>query len=270
MSEDTTVTTASEDGADVVPAGQFDGMTGLEDFETTDMVMPRLGIEHTEGKLVDNLTGQKFEKLQVVMLGLIKQRILWDTEVNDGDTPLCKSYDHKNGHPDGDRFPWDASGFDRQQAGDTLPCTSCALQQWGSHPQRDTPWCSEQHTFPVLLNIGDEDEPNFAAPAIFTVQRSGIKPSKTYLTSFSRSKTPLFTVVTEITLNIQRRGSVTYSVPKFSQIGKTDEAEWEEFAQHYLQIRDFVTTPPEPKDDEGVPVAANNSHGNDDDDDVPF
>ena len=267
---DTSVTPAEESEKDVVPAGQYDGtMTGLEDFGTEDMVMPRLGIEHTEGKLVDNLTGEKFDKLQVVMLGLIKQRILWDTEVNEGDHPLCKSFNHTEGLPS-DKFPWDASGFDKDKAGDALPCASCNLKEWGSHPQRETPWCSEQHTFPVLMNIGSDDEPNFAAPAIFTVQRSGIKPSKTYLTSFSRSKTPLFTVVTEISLNMQKRGSVTYSVPRFAKVADTEQAEWDEFAQHYLQIRDFVTTPPAKEDENGAPVQTDNSHGDDDDDDVPF
>lgn len=269
MSENAVATSEEEGTKDVVPAGEFDGMTGLEDFGTEDMVMPRLGIVHDEGKLEDNLTGQKFDSLVVVMLGLIKQRILWDTEVNDGDMPLCKSYDFKEGIPS-DKFPWDASGFDKDQAGETLPCGSCALKDWGSHPQRETPWCSEQHTFPLLLNIGEPDDPNFGAPAIFTIQRSGLKPSKSYLTGFSRSKTPLFTVQTKISLNMQKRGSVTYSVPKFEQVGPTEQVDWEEYAQHYLSIRDFVTTPPEPKEEDGAPVQSDNSHGDDEDDDVPF
>lgn len=263
MSDETAVESTEDKRAAALQAMQ--GMDdGLGDFGTEDMVMPRIGIEHTEGVLVDNLTGKKFEELEVVMLGLIKQRILWDTEVNDGDQPLCKSYNFEEGNPNDEKFPWGAAGFDKDAAGDTLPCASCALKEWGSHPQRETPWCSEQHTFPLLMKVGD----TFAAPAIFTVQRSGIKPSKAYLTAFKRAQKPLFTAVTKITLELQKRGSVTYSVPKFSQSEETDSDEWPEFAQHYQQIRDFVTTPPA-KGDDNPAQQPSNQHGSDEDD-VPF
>lgn len=248
--------------------------TGLEDFDTTDMVMPRLTIDHGEAKFVDNLTGEKHEKMQVVMLGLIKQRILWDTEVNDGDKPLCKSFDFRSGIPDEARFPWDASGFDKADFDEKLPCDACALKEWDSHPQRGTPWCSEQHTFPVLMSTGENV---YAAPAILTVQRSAIKASKSYLTGFARSKTPLYTVVTEISLNAQKRGSVNYAVPSFVRVGATDDEQWSEYAQHYRTIREFISTPP-PTDDEPSSPAANTQQPKDnqsqaatgDEDDLPF
>lgn len=254
--------------------------TGLEDFETTDMVMPRLSIKHEEAVFVDNLTQEEHPKLRVVMLGLIKQRILWDTDVNEGDRPLCKSYNFKEGVPNPDTFPLKASGFDALPTADeTFPCDACTLKEWGSHPQRDTPWCSEQHTFPLLMQAGEEG--NFSAPAILTVQRSAIKASKSYLTGFARSKTPVYTVVTELSLDPQKKGTVKYSVPRFVKVGETEQDEWAEYAEHYRTIRGFITTPPPEQDEEATKAASDVPRTTtaapseaaaavEDDDDLPF
>lgn len=233
----------AERGESGLPAGLAEEDYGLEDFGTEDFVMPRLNINHSEAVFVDNLTGQQYPTMTVVLLGLIKQRILWDADVDDGELPLCKSYNFNLGHPDQDRFPWKTSGFDKDALTDgTLPCSACQLKEWGSHPQRDTPWCSEQHTFPLLLEVAGGH-----APAILTLQRSGIKPSRAYLSAFARSKTPLFTVKTQISLTAQKRGSVNYAVPNFVKQDDTDQAEWSNFAAQYRSIRDFITTPPKPK-----------------------
>ena len=221
---------------------------GLEDFDTsTDAVMPRLTINHPEAKFVDNLSGQEFDSLEVILLGLVKGRILWDSEVEEGDTPLCKSLNFNEGRPDEDRFPWKQSGFDKNAlvvpAGTSellLPCSACGLKEWGSAPNGKTPWCSEQHTFPLLMKVGDGGW----APALFTTQRTGIKPSKTYLTSFARTKTPLYTVTTKLSLQAQKRGTVNYAVPIFVQGEPTEQSEWPYYAQQYRQIRDFLHTPP--------------------------
>jgi hypothetical protein len=270
---------------DVVPAG--DNLpataadmgldTGLEDFDTTDMVMPRLSIVHDEAKFEDNLTGERHEKLRVVILGLVKQRILWDVDVKDGEGPMCKSFNFREGVPHLKTFPLDASGFDAlPQVGGTLPCDSCSLKDWGSHPQRETPWCSEQHTFPLLMQVG-EDGP-FSAPAMLTVQRSAIKASKSFLTGFARSKTPVFTVITELSLDPQKKGTVKYSVPRFVKVGTTEQEDWAEYADHYRTIRDFISTrPPDDGDvggDDGprttAPAPSEAGAAAEDDDDLPF
>lgn len=273
--------TAVEKAKDHLPASASDmGLdTGLEDFETTDMVMPRLSIGHEDAVFVDNLTGEEHKKLRVVMLGLIKQRILWDTDVNDGDRPLCKSYNFKEGVPNTATFPLKASGFDELPDEDTegtLPCDACTLKEWGSHPNRDTPWCSEQHTFPLLMWAGEDA--GYSAPAILTVQRSAIKASKSYLTGFARSKTPVYTVVTELSLDPQKKGSVKYAVPRFVKVDDTDREEWTEYAEHYRTIRSFITTPPPKEDDapdDATPRTSDAGESEaaaavDDDDDLPF
>jgi hypothetical protein len=246
MSEGTDVQAASSNLPATAASMGLD--TGLEDFDTTDMVMPRLSIDHGEAVFVDNLTGERHPKLRAVVLGLIKQRILWNVDVGENEKPLCKSFDFRTGHPNGDAFPWAKSGFDRSQAGSTLPCDSCVLKEWDSHPQRSTPWCSEQHTFPVLMETGEE---MYGAPALLTVQRSAIKASKAFLTGFARSKTPVYTVVTELSLDPQKKGSVNYAVPRFIKVGNTRQEDWPEYAEHYRNIRSFVSTPP-PSDDDNA------------------
>jgi hypothetical protein len=260
----------ANDTLPVSPADLGLGNTGMEDFETSDMVMPRLAIKQEESVFVDNLTGEEFPKLQVVLLGLIKQRILWDKEVNEGDRPLCKSYDFRQGHPDRENFPLRASGFDSlPQEGGTLPCDACALKEWDTHPNRSAPWCAETHTFPLMMPDADGDH---IAPAVLTVQRSALRASKQYLTAFARSSTPLFTVVTEMTLDPQKKGSVKYSVPRFKKIGDTDSDRWQEFADHYRSIRTFITTPPpeEASDDAERTSSPGVSNAPVDDDDLPF
>lgn len=217
--------------------------TGMEDFDQSDMVMPTVRIDHKKGVFVDGLSGEEFPSFTGILLGLIKQRVLWEPEIDEGGSkgPLCKSYNFNIGHPDVDRFPWKESGFPKSEdEGTTLPCESCVLKDWGTHPKRDTPWCSEQHTFAVLLPTDDEGN---LAPALLTIQRSAIKPSRTYLTAFARSKTPLYTVFTKIELDHRSRGQVDYAVPKFQKGGPTDQSEWPEFAKQYRDIREFVQTP---------------------------
>lgn len=248
--------------------------TGLEDFDTTDMVMPRLSIVQDEAEFEDNLTGERHRTIRAVMLGLIKGRILWDGEVNDGDKPLCKSYNFKEGVPNLATFPLEKSGFDAlPTAGGTLPCNSCDLKEWGSHPTREIPWCSEQHTFPLLMEVGEAGSGDFSAPAILTVQRSAIKSSKSYLTGFSRTNTPAFTVVTEITLDPQRKGGVKYAVPKFKKVGTTAQSDWRDYAEQYRSIREYIQTPREADVDDGeedAPKTSSAGASQVDEDDLPF
>jgi hypothetical protein len=248
MTDTSTEVATTEDAK--LPAVPGEAMPeGLEDYNpTTDSAMPMLRIKHDTGQFIDGLSGEAINKsgedIEVILLGLIKQRVLWDAEVKDDAKPLCKSYNFTEGHPDVDTFPVKASGFDRDliESGATLPCESCKLKEWGSHPNRDTPWCSEQHTFALLVPVGHDEDGEVAgwAPALLTVQRSAIKPSKQYLTAFAKSKQPLYTVRTKIGLDQRRRGTVDFAVPKFVRHTATDEADWPDYATAYRAIREFV------------------------------
>jgi hypothetical protein len=237
---------------------------GLGDFDSSDMVMPRIGIEHSEGVYVDNLTGEKHETIEVVMLGLVKQRIMWHPDMDDkSEGPLCKSVDGKFGNARGG-FVWADSGFEKTD--DPLSCGDCKFAKWGN----DTPPpCSEQYTIPLMMP-GAEGE--FDAPAIITFQKSGIKAVKKFLTAFKRSNKPLFTARTKLTLDVRKRGSVTYSVPSLARVGDTEPEDHSMFAENYRTIREYLHSAEDtPAEDAEKPVGTSdvdNSHN--DDDDVPF
>ena len=248
---------------------------GLEQFDESDFVMPRLNIQHETGLFQDNLSGEEFPEFEGILLGLIKQRILWHEDVDKNDGPMCKSYDFELGHPDVKTFPFKLAGFEPSDISPegTLPCASCIAKDWGSHPSRDTPYCSEQHTLPILQVLPGGG----VAPALLTLQRSGIRPSKAYLSGFARQRTPLFTTTTKISLTQQKRGSVNYSVPRFVKGEATDPGQYRHYAETWKQIKGFVTTPPNREaEEEVVPAtttpatAAAPTAAAADDDDLPF
>lgn len=233
-----------------------DDVVGLEDLDPTDLTIPRLKIVHRDAEFEDNLTNERHKELRVIILGLIKQRILWHPEVEDDAKPLCKSFDHEVGFPDMDNFPWKASAFDKGSVqmvtvGDderpTLPCSACPLKDWGTHPTRaKVPWCNEQYTLSLLVDSGNDTW----LPALVTFKGAGIKPTKTYLGSFQRTRQAPFTCVTRLTLEANRRGSVDYATPKFEKQEATDPAMKAEYAAMSRSIREFVKTPRAARDDD--------------------
>jgi hypothetical protein len=239
---------------------------GMEDVEAGDLVIPRLSIMHKEGRFINNLSKEEIERLQCVILGLVKQRIMWDEDVDEGDRPQCKSSDHDHGYPQlredipmAKQFPWDESNFNKadflQQDGSVvLPCDSCVFNSWSKDTRTGKsipPRCSEQHTYPVIYTT---DEGETTTTAILTFQRTGIKPSKNYLSTFSQAGMPMFTSFTELTLQVTKRGNVEYSVPVFRKGNQTDRSDWRHYADTYMQIREFLRTPPRRSEDEEAPA----------------
>lgn len=239
-----------------VPAktSDFEFETGLEDFDMEDAVIPRLTIVHKEGQFKDSLSNEQFDKINIIILGLVKQRVLWHTTVDDGDWPMCRSTNHDTGFPNVSddqpkekRFPWDKSKFDKadyppdDEGNIRLPCKGCALKEWGSHPDGKRPYCSEQFTLPVLY---DPREDGNWVPAIITFQKTALKPLKSYLTSFARSRNAAFMAVTEVSLNILSRGQTDYSVPSFKRVGDTDEENWREYSTSFRAMKDFLEAEP--------------------------
>lgn len=232
--------------------------TGLEDFDIAkDAVMPRLVIDHKSAKFKDSLSNEEFDVVEGILLGIHKGRVLWDDDVQDDATPMCKSYNFSEGIPDVAQFPWGSSGFDptafQGREVIALPCDGCALKEWNTHPKRENaPWCGEQHTFPILMNIGTADDPAWA-PALFTVQRTGLRNSRAYVSAFARAKVPLFSVRTQLTLRAQRRGSVEWAVPEFRKLGPTEREDWPEWSRQFVAIKNFISTP-RIRDEEEVAV----------------
>lgn len=227
--------------------------TGLEDVDASDVRIPRLNIDHKKAVFVDNLSNQEYPKLDCILLGLVKQRIMWHHEVGTDEKPLCKSPNFQVGFPiasgQAHLFPWDKSDFNENdyksdEGLTTLPCEKCNFREWGTHADGKKPACAEQHTYPLLFNPDLSEETDSTGQnlvsALFTTQHSGIKPSRDYLSSFIRMKTPLYTVLTTVTLSQQKRGSNQYCVPVFRVGNKTPTDSYPYLSQQYRSIREFV------------------------------
>jgi len=269
-------------GSDVAPYDprEFGDDIGLEDIGASDIVIPRLQIQHKDATFKDNLSGAIYDKLDVILLGQIKQRIMWGDDPDEGEKPLCKSPDFVHGFPmlsdqvsADKRFPWAESNYSPEQAqpvdlapgqdkrfpqgytSNDLPvlaCDTCKFNQWTKNPKNGKsvpPACTEQHTFPLLYSP-DEGETYIAA--LLTLQRTGLKPSKSYISSFAQTKTPMFTVHTRLSLQAQSKGSVVYSVPVFARGSQTDRNNWQEYGNQLRSIREFVRSAPRAVEDDGA------------------
>ena len=240
--------------------------TGLEGFDQSDMVVPRLNIIHKEGEFEDSLTNERFQTLErVILLGLVKQRILWPERLSESSDPkpMCKSNDHAIGFPNVDedtrrdeRFPWPLSGFNADNYDLTgqpeLACEGCKLKDWGSHPDGKKPFCAEVYTFPLLYDPNGNDQ---WLPAIVSFQKTGLKTTKNYLSAFARSGTPLFASITKIGLDLNQRGDNKYSTPRFQKIGDTPQSDWREYSTSFTQMRTFLQRKPRSEEDDGGSAA---------------
>lgn len=265
-----TVEPRPEGGAVANPDDYAD--IGLEDVGVSDVVIPRLQIIHDEALIKNNLSSETFDKLDVILLGLVKQRVMWDEEVGvAGSRPLCKSPDFEHGFPNladdvpkDKRFDWSQSNFNPEDFPPekglngmvTLPCAQCVFKEWDKQGWKNPP-CAEQHTYPLLYTT---DEGESWAPALFTTQKTGIKPSRQYISSFAQTKTPMFTVHTELSLVLQSRGTVKYSTPSFKRKGQTERENWTEYGNQYRSIREFIRQAPRRQDDEEEPAASSNEN----------
>lgn len=267
-------------GAVAIPSDEDFGDIGLEDIDASDIAIPRLTIVHNEGRFKDSLSGSVYDSgLKVILLGLIKQRVFWRDDTDEGEAPLCKSPNFDYGFPQQDpevpaskHFPWAKSNFTPDQAQPVniepsksypagwssnglpvLPCNSCIFKEWEKGDWKQPP-CAEQHTYPLLYEL----EEGIWQPALYTVQKTGIKPSRTYMSSFAQAKQPFFSVYTTLGLTQQRRGTVDYSVPWFSRGEPTDRNSWLEYANNFKSIREFVRSAPRRFDDDAQPEASAN------------
>jgi len=245
MSREVVVPDEVETGL-AIPTEDVDG---LEDIDESDMTIPRITIDHEGGVFVDSQTNERFGEIDCILLGLVKQRVLWPpTPGADGEGPMCRAVNYTTGAPDPAKWVVKHNGitaqaqsgftFEEVQAGN-LSCANCGLKEWESHPNNSTPWCNEQFTFPIIRILEDGSR----APALISFQRTGLKPCKSYVSGFKQAKRPLYTAITRITAVHQRKGTVEFVTPSFSKVSDSDPTEHPSFSRSLAQIRTFITTP---------------------------
>jgi hypothetical protein len=275
-------------GSQMVPYDEDFGNLGMEDVEASDLVIPRIQIDHKRNVFVNGLTKEEFPALTVVVLGLIKQRIMWPPKLEDDSKPRCKSPDNAHGFPNmaegqprRNLFPWDESNFTPEMAKVvelapdakypmgwssnghlTLPCDACVFSKWSKDEDNKSvpPPCSEQHTYPLMYLIQDDDGEQRWVAALFTIARSAIKNSKNFINSFAQARQPFFTQYTVLTLRQESRGGNEFSVPEFTRHGPSDRTQWGEYGERLRSIREFIRQAPRPSDvsdDDAVTISSN-------------
>lgn len=250
-----------------------EGIVGLEDVEDGDLVVPRLNISHKTGKFVNSVTGEEYDELHVIMFAQVRQRVMWDSEVDENyKSPQCKSPDFDHGFPNVDPkapaeklFPWKEGNFDvaagkegrydlailNETGLPSLPCASCKFKEWENKKTR----CKEQHVYPLLYSDGNGNW----APAILTVQGSSVKGSKAYVSGFVTLRAALYTNMTKLTLTRMSRGSVDYAVINFTRETATDVGFHGEYATQARAMRDYLRRLPAKREetDESVEPSSN-------------
>ena len=257
-----------------LPAIPYEGETGLEDFQVSRIQVPRLTIDHKASPpaFVDSLTGEVYsQQMRMIVLGMVSQRILWHvTPGAKGELPLCKSTDYEHGFPTADEnlprdksFPWEKSGFDpadypAEQGLNglvTLPCASCALAKWDSHPLGKKPYCSEMYTFPVMY-VPLNADPDMLIPALWSVRSTGLKAANAYMTRYKTTNTPMFTVWTTVMLQQVTRSGNAFAVPQFVAGEPTDRDRYSEFVQIFRAIRETIRRAPSYGDQDDMDTSA--------------
>lgn len=242
--------TVATTGGSSTPWGDL-GDVGLEDVSPADISMPRIQIAHDKAVFRDGSTNEEMETLDCIVLGLVKQRIKWDTEVDDGDHPQCKSPDAKVGYPQlrldiptRKQFPWAASNFSKEDFKPdedgliALPCDVCIFKDWGKDSTKPT--CAEQFSLAVYYRNGDGQ----LRPGIISFQRSGAKAARSYAGTFAAARQPMFTVWTQVTLRSESRGKVIYATPTFSKGMASEQDDWSGYADNYRQVREWLHQKP--------------------------
>lgn len=240
---------AVPDEANTGLAVPTDDVDGLEDLEEGDLTIPRVTIDHPGGQFVDSQTNERFDEFDAIMLGLVKQKVLWPPEPGaEGEGPMCRAVDNAIGVPDPTKWVAKFNGvtavtvsgftFEEVEAGN-LPCANCGLKEWDSHPNNGTPWCNEQYTFAIIRLMEDGTQ----IPALISFQKTGLKACKSYVSGFRQARRPLYTAVTRLTAVHQKKGTVEFVTPSFAKVADSDPSEHPHYSQSLAQIRTFITTP---------------------------
>lgn len=263
---------------------------GMEDVEASDLVMPRIRIDHKNGVFVNGLSNESFSALTVIVLGVVKQRVMWPSKLEDDSKPRCKSPNNVYGFPNQrenqpkkNLFPWAASNFEpghaqpiEIEAGTAkdfpngwtsnnypvLSCSSCLFSKWGKDEdgKRVPPPCSEQHTYVIKYAEEDENGDVNWINALFTVQRTAIPNSKAFINSFYQGGKPFFTRYTGLTLRQESRKGNEYSIPEFKLMQNTEQADWINYATEYRSVRDFLRAAPRQSDENADAPPADNTN----------
>lgn len=246
---------------------------GLEDFDGG-LQLPRLQLKHADRVFLDTATNEEYPTLVGIPLGMVRQRTMWPAEVGDEKgRPQCKSSDGIDGYPNMNdqgtdfEFPWEDFPISAEQASKdefdrpVLKCTGCPFAEWTRNKKGKPvpPACKERYTFPFLYTTERRADGSlnpkgpFDSAGVFSLQGSGIRPARQYMSRFKASRLPLYAAVVEITLRGESRGSVEYSVPEFKKLDNTSQSDWQMYSEQLQGVKEYLKAPPRPETSDDAP-----------------
>lgn len=250
-------------GAEVaVPQADFN--TGLDDMTQADLSIPRLTIVNKEGMFKDSLSNNKMQSLNVIILGLVKQRTLWPAQVPSGQQsqPMCRSNDFVQGFVNLKQtispFPYDRAELTqahvqpRDDGQLVFNCADCKLKEWDTHPLGGKPYCNEVWALPLLMDPFGTGQ---YLPAVLNLSKTNVTPAKHYLGGFKAAETAAFTAITTISLQLLKRGDNEYSNITFQRAAATDSVNWAEWSGLYIDMRNFLAREPRVFEDKPATAA---------------
>jgi len=176
-----------------------------------ELPLPRLSIiqamsdaaaDNKPGLFYNNLTGETYEKITGVILGMGLSRVLG---VKKGEQPLCRSFDnvHGDGEPGGE-------------------CVKCLNSQWDRDKVPNVPpECRQNYD----LLFFDEAE----MPYIYQVYKTAIKPANYFIAAARSRNLPLYCFRVEITVKQIENDQGKFFVPYFRVTGQTNPTEWQRY-----------------------------------------
>lgn len=215
--------------------------------------VPKVAINHTENKLEFNdveLTG--FQKLNIIMLGAIRQRIMWSPTPGTIGILECESKDFEHGTPTVN-FPWEDSNFARPKTDvpQTIQCGACMFSNWtadpnakrGSRPAR----CTEQVMVPMLIPVHDVERIETTAipykVGVMSFQKSSIRPLSDHMKRFRLRGAPAYSKQTSMVLDSNLGSGFKYSVPRLSERNPVDEMYYPLLSTILHEVKAIVTKP---------------------------
>lgn len=238
--------------------------SGIDGLSADEIPTPRLLIDHHQGVYTDNQTEVPRTELIGIVLGFVRQRIMWPKELpDDGGSPMCKSNDSENGLPNMDpasefAFPFAESPFNpndlqvNQELNRVLlPCSNCTFTDWSGQGNKTPPRCSEVFNLIVMFDAYGTGD---LQPAFFPLKKSALKNAKAFLARFKQRSLPAYSEFAHFTLEHRKRGGNPYSVPVIKAAGPTNPEMWPAFSENYASLRDFAmrTRPLDSGADTGV------------------
>ena len=192
---------------------ELNGYTGLEGITNEAWVIPRIKIvqptsqEGTAGMLRMNLTGDEFERLDILVIKAVQGRVYWNPEDNAEEDLLCRSYNFLEPDESIDNPPSPICGkFINGKGGKQIFKQVCSKSIWG--PSGERPECDETYS---LLCISKDD----LLPFWVTLSGTSLKPVKRYLSAMALRRVPLWQYFTTLATKEQKGNKGKYYVADF-------------------------------------------------------